>query len=632
MLIMQAAYEIRAGSGSRWTKFALGANSQILEDAIAVSASFGFNSQEDAKSAFLNNPALAEEFRPLAEPMALSLATIWSTKADRRSREAAIIIFREAQISGVPLSRHQEMLYLSALLGLGEYSEARRALRMSSQLTADFRLSVETDLLNPSVFGSLAKASAWNKLFSRVFRKAGVSPPVVDLSAGVPFDTLEARAGKDVDGPLVSVIMSTFRRGAQILTSVQSVLNQTYRNIEVLIVDDASGPANDEVLDEIQDLDPRITVHRLSENKGTYVARNFGIAQARGLYIATQDDDDWLHPLRIEEQVAAIANTPGAVASRSQAIRVKPDMTFFWPGYERHRIGASSLLFRRDLIDTIGYFDEVRKGADSEFAERVQKFSQPIIDVQKPLSLTRLDESSLSRSDFRYGWRHPDREFYVNSYRAWHEYLAKEEKSPCASVPPTPRRLPFAAPRSFSVSRQEGEFERDNDVVVFLDLTHEEQATAFLSANDSAGSRTFAVVDVRDPVAEFDESATPILHLIRSLHDSGVPLRSSTDLVEAGTAVVLASGMLTYGNLDILRHVSSTVHVASWAPRGPLSLTDHIGIRERLETELGIEPAWFAPTVQIQREWEEAGWSLPSLSEIFSACLLPGQSTEFVTP
>src|SRR5699024_4770421 len=140
------------------------------------------------------------------------------------------------------------------LLGLGEYSEARRALRMSSQLTADFRLSVETDLLNPSVFGSLAKASAWNKIFSRVFRKAGVSPPVVDLSAGVPFDTLEARAGKDVDGPLVSVIMSTFRRGAQILTSVQSVLNQTYRNIEVLIVDDASGPANDEVLDEIQDL------------------------------------------------------------------------------------------------------------------------------------------------------------------------------------------------------------------------------------------------------------------------------------------------------------------------------------------------------------------------------------------
>src|SRR5690606_6786226 len=126
------------------------------------------------------------------------------------------------------------------------------------------------------------------------------------------------------DGPLVSVIMTTFRSDRiPLLTSVRSILEQSWRNLELIVVDDCSPPEYADVLAEIEKLDPRISVHRLPKNRGTYAARNVGIALAKGAYITGQDSDDWSHPERIARQVAPLEADPSLPASRCKSVTVR---------------------------------------------------------------------------------------------------------------------------------------------------------------------------------------------------------------------------------------------------------------------------------------------------------------------
>ena len=92
--------------------------------------------------------------------------------------------------------------------------------------------------------------------------------------------------------PTVSVIIPTYNRANLIGRSIQSVLGQTYRDFEVIIIDDNSTDNTGEVVRSFRD--PRIIYIKLSSNSGVSAARNQGIQMAKGTYIAFQDsDDEW---------------------------------------------------------------------------------------------------------------------------------------------------------------------------------------------------------------------------------------------------------------------------------------------------------------------------------------------------
>lgn len=616
MLITRTAYTSGTAANGVILRAALASNSRALEESILELTDPNFLDLAHAQNELAHEKKLARRLAVAAKPRAQMLATIWATKEAPQAKSAALSIFRESLNNGVELTRHQEMLFLSTCLELGLVVETRRALELCSRISPDFRLTVETDLKNPVIAGPKARMRAWNKLFSRAFKIEGLDAPQVDLHAAVPFDTLNLKARKSVDGPLVSVIMSTYRRGTEIEASVRSVLNQSYQNLELIIVDDASGSEHSKTLENIADLDLRIKIHRLPVNGGTYVARNFGISQAHGEFITTQDDDDWLHPLRLEEQVSAITNTPGAVASRSEAMRAKPDMTFFWPGYERRRLGASSLLFRRSVIDAIGYFDEVRKGADSEFTERIQKFIHPIVDVAKPLSLTRLDTHSLSRSDFRYGWRHPDRDLYVTSYRGWHEQLKAKEASNLAFPVEPVGRLPFYAPESFLKRDDAKSPVPEARLMIFINLADESQVAALTSNYSAMQPKETILVVVRDPLATASAKPQTAQRALTELHQRGMRIQSDASAARANNAIILAPDVLIYTDIAMIRDVAQNIFVASWPPRDATSLTDHVGIADVLREEFSKKPHWFAPTAEAQEQWEESGWVIPTFEEV----------------
>ena len=98
----------------------------------------------------------------------------------------------------------------------------------------------------------------------------------------------------------ISIIIPTYNRGYSILKSIKSVLNQTYKNFEILIIDDGS---NDNTKDLILNLDDsRIKYIKLKNNKGASFARNIGIQKASGKYISFLDSDDIYRQDKLEKQ------------------------------------------------------------------------------------------------------------------------------------------------------------------------------------------------------------------------------------------------------------------------------------------------------------------------------------------
>ena len=92
---------------------------------------------------------------------------------------------------------------------------------------------------------------------------------------------------------LVSVVIPTFNRPAMLARAIESVLNQTYSNLEIIVVDDASEGDIEAVVKSFDD--ERIKLIRHEHNQGGSAARNTGIWHSRGRYIAFLDDDDeWL--------------------------------------------------------------------------------------------------------------------------------------------------------------------------------------------------------------------------------------------------------------------------------------------------------------------------------------------------
>ncbi|MCP4114807.1 MAG: glycosyltransferase [Desulfobacteraceae bacterium] len=167
--------------------------------------------------------------------------------------------------------------------------------------------------------------------------------------------------------PLVTAIIPTFNRGWILKEAVQSVLDQTYNPLEIIVVDDGSTDDTREILHSFGD---RITVLS-QENKGVSAARNLGIRQSHGELIALLDSDDLWTPDKIACQVDFFNNHPEAEICQTEEIwirngkRVNPKNKhkklsgmIFKPSLELCLVSPSAVMIRRSLFELKGYFDE----------------------------------------------------------------------------------------------------------------------------------------------------------------------------------------------------------------------------------------------------------------------------------
>lgn len=186
--------------------------------------------------------------------------------------------------------------------------------------------------------------------------------------------------------PLVTVITPAYNVGKYLAEAIESVRRQTREDFEYLLVDDGSTDNTLEIAAEYARRDSRIRLIQAAHG-GHSAARNRGITQARGMYIAFLDGDDRWHPEFLDQQVALLESLPpavGAVFCRSRVILENGTKAqFLWQpagsyDFDKFLIrnnpsrNGSSLLIRKSCFDELGGFNEdVPSAADLEMWLRI---------------------------------------------------------------------------------------------------------------------------------------------------------------------------------------------------------------------------------------------------------------------
>ncbi len=173
---------------------------------------------------------------------------------------------------------------------------------------------------------------------------------------------------------LVSVIIPTFNRAGWVTEAVASVLVQTYRDFELLVVDDGS---TDATLEALAPFYRHIEVLRTARRRGVAAARNLGIAAARGKWLAFLDSDDLWLPDKLARQMAFLEKHPELLVCQTDEIwvrngvRVNAPVThrkvggdIFFPSLERCLVSPSAVVLHRRLLDEVGWFDETLPAAE----------------------------------------------------------------------------------------------------------------------------------------------------------------------------------------------------------------------------------------------------------------------------
>lgn len=260
-----------------------------------------------------------------------------------------------------------------------------------------------------------------------------------------------------LEGPLVSVLMTAYNSAEYITSAVESVLAQTYSNIELIIVDDASDDATLDVIKKLALNDQRIKCVSLPCNAGTYVAKTVGLQHAKGEFITCHDSDDWSHPARIERQMQPLLKYTQLVATISDWVRLEENGVPYARGaFPLMRLNPASPLFRRSLVlKKTGVWDLVRTGADSEFIARlklvfgrdsVKRIRQPLaFGAHRPGSLmTALDTGYTSDN------KNNNRLLYWEAWSHWHINMTQQGKIPFIDIT-TAHIRPFNTPEALQV-------------------------------------------------------------------------------------------------------------------------------------------------------------------------------------
>lgn len=217
-----------------------------------------------------------------------------------------------------------------------------------------------------------------------------------------------------VGTPTVSVIIPTYNRAVLVQQAIASVLAQTYTDFECIVVDDGS-------LDDTKAaLQPLIagarTYYAHQPNAGLSAARNHGLRLARGAYISFLDDDDLYEPQKLARQVEYMKAHPDAMlvhcwfrkfSDKNPDLGLRktdwfqgwiyPQMLSYW----RMLMATPCLMFRRELFDEVGVFDEsLRYAEDFDMWRRIaRKYPFHLV----PESLVRIRQQAVSMSSHKAG-------------------------------------------------------------------------------------------------------------------------------------------------------------------------------------------------------------------------------------
>ncbi|WP_447529186.1 glycosyltransferase [Vreelandella sp. TE19] len=294
---------------------------------------------------------------------------------------------------------------------------------------------------------------------NRFYTRHGLNPLVKPLeNEPLALDNLSAAAGDrtpQVAPPLISVIVPVYNAASTLGTALQGLFAQQGVCLEIIAVDDASGDDSVAVVEHWQARCPghvTLKLVRHEQNQGAYAARNTGAAHANAAFITIHDSDDWSHPEKLVRQAEALGRDESIKATLSYWVRTTPELLFHRWRLDEHGWvypNISSLMVKREVVDTLGFWDEVSVNADTEYRQRIEAAFGPrsIEEVLPgiPVSFGRSSIHSLSQQSASHlasqfsGMRY----YYIAAAKRWH---AQANAPTDLYLKPKPGARPFYAP------------------------------------------------------------------------------------------------------------------------------------------------------------------------------------------
>ena len=219
-----------------------------------------------------------------------------------------------------------------------------------------------------------------------------------------------------ITNPIVSVVIPTYNRAAFLQRAIQSVLHQTYQHFEILVIDDGSTDETEEVVNRFQDA--RIRYLKLEENTRGRKARNVGIKESRGQWIAFLDSDDTWLPKKLEHQLSDIASTDEPLlcftnviiktnlrTKRTKNKQLSKDVDMMeYILADFNTVQTSTYLIEAKLAQKVLFDDQCEKHQDWDFCLRLQRAGATFLFCQSTDTVwncqQRTDRISVNKQTF----------------------------------------------------------------------------------------------------------------------------------------------------------------------------------------------------------------------------------------
>ncbi|NHF74020.1 glycosyltransferase family 2 protein [Paracoccus xiamenensis] len=383
------------------------------------------------------------------------------------------------QFANPRLAKSKASALMQSLGGTPAEVEQRRILQAASHLQDIGEADLAEKLLHKHLPAELAYSAAilranaalatgdedsWlQHLNAYLQHDSGIAPLRLTPGLGAMTSRLAtAELRKQSGGPLVSVIMPAWNAAATVEGAARSILNQTWQNIELLIVDDCSSDNTWQVLQKIAASDDRVKIRRNTYNVGPYVSKNLALRDAKGEWVTGQDADDWSHPQRIERHLGKFQKLGRPVlAGLTYMIRILPSGRFghigpisgFSVDGVKRKSSISCLFHRATMMDRLGYWDSVRFGADSEMIARTMQLLGDAYADLPMISMVCLDLETSLTNHAEFGVSKttgisPVRASFRDAWDSWHKSNFAES-GPYVPFPMVNRR--YAAPAEMVV-------------------------------------------------------------------------------------------------------------------------------------------------------------------------------------
>lgn len=206
---------------------------------------------------------------------------------------------------------------------------------------------------------------------------------------------------------LVSVIMPTFNAGKFLADSIESILGQTYKELELLITDDGSSDALTlQILQEYERKDERVKVEFLQGNHGPAYARNLSISRAEGRYIAFCDSDDRWMPEKLERQIRFMTEKDCVLSyssyivcdakNKETGISIAPERVSFNMLKRDNKIGCLTAIYDAEKLGKKYYMPQLRKRHDWGLFLTILRDCHMAYGITEPLAWYRHRSHSVS--------------------------------------------------------------------------------------------------------------------------------------------------------------------------------------------------------------------------------------------